>query len=115
MTGMPDELGRRYASNAGFQVVLADLLQTAGRFGTESVAFWTIMPPSGPAGVDGGSAEFNAALTEMLTAIGGVHTQMTAAIAQHGSNLREAYKNYKAAEENIVDTIDRIMNRGAHG
>jgi hypothetical protein len=29
MTGMPDEQGRRYAANAGFQVVLADLPQAS--------------------------------------------------------------------------------------
>jgi hypothetical protein len=96
MTGIPDELR-----------------QTAGMFGTESAAFWAIMPPDGPPGVDGGGAEFNAALTQTLAAIGGLHTQLAAVIARQGSNLRGAYKNYKAAEETAAGMNDRIMKHGA--
>lgn len=121
MTGMPDEQPQRLvmvpAHPPGHREVRGnvrfELRQTAGMFGTESATFWAIMPPDGPAGVDGGSTEFDEALTQVLEAIGGLHTQMAAVIAKQGSNLREAYKNYQAAEEAAVGAIDRIMDRGA--
>jgi hypothetical protein len=100
---------------SGFQVVLADLRRAAGAFGTESVTFWGIMPPDGPESVSGGCAEFDGALAQVLEAIGGRHTELAAAIAGHGRKLREAYKNYRNAEETVGYMVDRIMDHGAPG
>ncbi len=100
---------------SGFQAVLADLRRVAGAFGTESVTFWGIMPPDGPEGVSGGSAEFDGALAEVLGAIGERHIELAAVIAEHGRKLREVYKNYQAAEEDVGHMVDRIMDPGAPG
>jgi Family of unknown function (DUF6317) len=100
---------------SGFQVVLGDLRRVAGAFGTESVTFWGIMPPDGPEGVSGGSPELDEVLAQLLEAIGGRHTELAASIAGHGRRLREAYKNYQAAEETVGHMVDRIMDHGAPG
>ena len=62
--------------NPGFQVVRSDLLQAAKAFDAESRTFGAIMSADGPHGVDGGSAAVNDALTQVLEALGGLHTQM---------------------------------------
>ena len=69
---------------------MTELQRVAGAFGAESVRFWAIMPSDGPAPADGGSAEFGAALAQMLGAIGERHTRLAAVIAGHGRTLREA-------------------------
>jgi len=93
----------------------AGLRRAAGAFGAGSVTFWAIMPPDGPACVDGGNPEFGAALAQVLRTIGERHTQLTAVIAGHSRTLRKACQDYQAAEEAIGDMIDRILDPGAPG
>jgi hypothetical protein len=83
-------------------------------FGTESVRFWAIMPPHGPARADGGSPEFDDALAQVLEAIRGLHTQLAAMIAQHGSSLRDACSGDQGADETAGYTMEEIADRRAH-
>jgi hypothetical protein len=64
----------------GFQVTMTDLRQAAGVFRAEAGTFAAIMPGGGPASVDGGSAELNDALSLVLGAVGGLHTQLAGVI-----------------------------------
>jgi hypothetical protein len=77
---MPDEHGQRLMAWTAYppggtgkvgQPVRAGLQQAARAFGTQAVAFRSILPACGPAGVDGGSPELDQALTEILELIGG--------------------------------------------
>jgi hypothetical protein len=77
---MPDEHGQRLMAWTAYppggtgkvgQPVQADLQQAARAFGTQAVAFRSILPACGPAGVDGGSPELDQALTQILELIGG--------------------------------------------
>jgi Family of unknown function (DUF6317) len=86
MSGIPDEQGRRL-------VIVPDLHEAARTFGTQAAAFRTIMPADGPADVDGASPEFDAALTQVLEAIGRLHVQIAAVIARHGGTLRQAARS----------------------
>lgn len=96
--------------NAGSEILLSDLRRAAGVFGTESVTFWAIMPPEGPACAGGGGPEFDRALARLLAAIGRRHTQLAAAIAGHGRRLREVGKGYRVAEEAVGGMVDQIMD-----
>jgi hypothetical protein len=96
------------------QAVFSDLRRTAGMFGAEAVRFWAIMPPHGPARADGGSQEFDGALAQVLEAIGALHTQMAAMIAQHGSSLRDACAGDQVADETAGDTMEEITDRRTH-
>jgi hypothetical protein len=93
------------------QAVSSDLRRTAGMFGAESVRFWAIMPPHGPARAAGGSPELDGALAQVLEAIGELHTQMAAMIAQHGSTLRDACAGDQVADETAGDTMGEITDR----
>lgn len=86
----------------GFQVTMTDLLQAVGVFRDESTTFAAIMPVEGPSSVDAGSAEVNGGLTEVLEAIGGLHTQLADIIHQHSDKLETAYRTYRNAEDAIV-------------
>lgn len=106
--------------NDGSQVTMTDLLQAAGAFQSEAGTYEAIMPVDGPAGVDGGSAEFNGALSEVLEAIGGLHTQLAGIIGQHADKLESAYRNYRDAEDTIIRESGAIatpsqMERRASG
>jgi len=68
---------------------MTELQRVAGAFGAESVRFWAVMPPDGPAVADGGSPELDAALTQVLGAIGERRTRLAAVIAGRGRTLRE--------------------------
>jgi len=69
---------------------MTELQRVAGAFGAGSVRFWAVMPPDGPAVADGGSPDLDAALTQVLGAIGEWHTRLAVVIAGHGRTLREA-------------------------
>ena len=86
----------------GFQVVMSDLEKMSGTFHTESATFHAIMPANGPARPDGGSAEFNDALSLMLEAVSGLHLQLSAVIGQHGDRLAAAHSNYAHAEVTLT-------------
>jgi Family of unknown function (DUF6317) len=86
----------------GFQVVMSDLEKMSGTFHTESATFKVIMPANGPARPDGGSAEFNDALSLMLEAVSGLHLQLSAVIGQHGEKLQAAHSNYAHAEVTLT-------------
>jgi hypothetical protein len=101
--------------NAGSEILLSDLRQAAGVFGTESVTFWAIMPPEGPACVGGTSPEFAGALAGVLAAIGRRHTQLATAIAGHGRKLREVGKAYRVSEETVGGMVDQVMESRAVG
>jgi len=64
----------------GFQVTMTGLQQAARVFRAEAGTFAAIMPSGGPASVDGGSAEINDALSLVLAAFGGLHSQLAAVI-----------------------------------
>jgi len=122
MAGIPDERGRlsaqvtgQEAVTSGFQPVVDGIRRAAGSFGTESVTFWAIMPPDGPAPVSGGSPELDEALAQVLGVIGEQHIQLAAVIAGHGRRLRETGKHYRAAEEAAGRMVDRILDRDASG
>jgi Family of unknown function (DUF6317) len=101
--------------DAGFEVVRSRLLVAAGAFGTESVTFWAIMSPGGPAVDRSGSPEFDAALVRLLAEIGRRHTQLAAAIAGHGCRLREARNGYRTAEQTVGAMIDQMMDPDVPG
>lgn len=86
----------------GFQVTMTDLLQAARFFRDESATFAAVMPVEGPSGAAAGSAEVDGALSEVLGAIGGLHTQLAAIIGQHADKLETAYRTYRDAEDAIV-------------
>ena len=60
------------------------------------------MPDHGPTSVDGGSADVNGALSQVLEAIGGLHTQLAGIIGQHAAKLESAYRTYRDAEDAII-------------
>jgi len=59
---------------------MTGLQQAARVFRAEAGTFAAIMPSGGPASVDGGSAEINDALSLVLAAFGGLHSQLAAVI-----------------------------------
>ena len=91
---------------------MTDLLQAAGVFRAEAGTFAAIMPDQGPASVDGGSDEINGALSQVLEAIGGLHTQLAAIIGQHAAKLETAYRTYRDAEDAIVRESQAIATPG---
>jgi Family of unknown function (DUF6317) len=95
----------------GFQVTMTGLQQAAGVFRAEAGTFAAIMPSRGPASVDGGSAEINDALSLVLGAIGGLHTQLAGVIDQHGGKLEAAYGTYRDAEDANV-TMNEAITTG---
>lgn len=97
----------------GSRVFPPDLQETARTFGAEAAAFGMIMPTNGPAGADGGSPDFGAALTPVLEAIGGLHAQLTVRIAERAIRLEQAGLRYQAAEDAIVSLITSAGGRGA--
>ena len=99
----------------GFQVVMSDLEKMSGTFHTESATFHAIMPANGPARPDGGSAEFNDALSLMLEAISGLHLQLSAVIGQHGDRLAAAHSNYAHAEVTLTQLARDISNAAQNG
>jgi hypothetical protein len=92
----------------GFQVTMTGLRQAAGVFRAEAGTFAAIMPSGGPASVDGGSAELNDALSLLLEAFGGLHSQLAALIAQHAGKLEAAYGTYRDAEDANVTMSEAI-------
>lgn len=96
----------------GFQVTMTELPQAAGIFRTEAGTFESIMPDQGPASVDGGSADVTGALSLVLEAIGGLHTQLAAIIGQHADKLETAYRTYRDAEDAIVRESQAIATPG---
>jgi hypothetical protein len=92
----------------GFQVIMTDLQQAAGVFRTEAGTFAAIMPATGPVSVDGGGAEINDALSLVLAAIGGLHTQLAAVIGGHADKLETAYGTYRDAEDAIIEMSEAI-------
>jgi hypothetical protein len=92
----------------GFQVTMTGLQQAARVFRAEAGTFAAIMPSGGPASVDGGSAEINDALSLVLGAIGGLHTQLAGVIDQHGGKLEAAYGTYRDAEDANVKMTEAI-------
>ena len=92
----------------GFQVTMTGLQQAAGVFRAEAGTFAAIMPSGGPASVDGGSAEINDALSLVLGAIDGLHTQLSGVIDQHGGKLEAAYGTYRDAEDANVTMSEAI-------
>jgi hypothetical protein len=94
--------------NGGFQVNRDSLQQASRIFEAESRSFAAIMPVDGTRGVDAGSALINGAISQMLEAIGGLHTQMAAVIGQHGTKLTTAAANYQDAEDSITDRVCTI-------
>ena len=92
----------------GFQVTMTGLQQAAGVFRAEAATFAAIMPSGGPASVDGGSAEINDALSLVLGAIDGLHTQLSGVIDQHGGKLEAAYGTYRDAEDANVTMSEAI-------
>jgi GntR family transcriptional regulator / MocR family aminotransferase len=113
--GVLSRVCRGMVMDAGFEVVRSRLLVAAGAFGTESVTFWAIMPPEGPAVDRSGSLEFDAALVRLLAEIGRRHTQLAAAIAGHGCRLREARNGYRTAEQTVGAMIDQMMDPDVPG
>ena len=99
----------------GFQVVMSDLEKMSGTFHAESATFKAIMPANGPARPDGGSAEFNAALSLMLEAVAGLHLQLSAVIGQHGEKLQAAHSNYVHAEVTLTQLAHDIGNAAQNG
>jgi hypothetical protein len=94
--------------NGGFQVNRNGLQQAARIFEAESRGFAAIMPMDGPPGVNAGSTLINGSISQMLEALGGLHTQMAAVISGHGSKLSTAAANYQAAEDATADRIRGI-------
>ena len=92
----------------GFQVTMTDLQQAAGAFRAEAGTFAAIMPSGGPASVDGGSAELNDALSLLLEAFGGLHTQLAGVIGGHAGKLEAACGTYRDAEEANVKMSEAI-------
>ena len=88
---------------------MTDLLQAAGAFQSEAGTYEAIMPDHGPSAADGGSAEVNGALSEVLEAIGGLHMQLAGIIGQHADKLESAYRNYRDAEDAIIRENDAIV------
>jgi Family of unknown function (DUF6317) len=94
--------------NSGFQVSTDSMRQASRIFDAESRSFAAIMPVDGPPGVNAGSALINGAISQMLEAIGGLHTQMAAVIGEHGAKLSTAAANYQEAEDATIDRIRAI-------
>jgi Family of unknown function (DUF6317) len=94
--------------NGGFQVNRDSLQQASRIFEAESGSFAAIMPMDGTRGVNAGSALINAAISQMLEAIGGLHTQMAAVIGEHGAKLTTAAANYQEAEDATTDRIRAV-------
>ena len=92
----------------GFQVTMTDLREAAGVFRAEAGTFAAIMPGGGPASVDGGSAEINDALSLVLAAIGGLHTQLAEVVGGYAGKLAAAYGTYRDAEDANVKMSEAI-------
>ena len=67
------------------------------------------MPEGGPPGVDGGSAEFDTALSMVLEAVGGLHSQLAAVIGQDGDKLNAAYETYRQADDAGVQLSQGVL------
>ena len=92
----------------GFRVTMTGLQQAGGVFRAEAGTFAAIMPSGGPASVDGGSAEINDALSLVLAAFGGLHSQLAGVIGGHAGKLEAAYGTYRDAEDANVKMSEAI-------
>ena len=92
----------------GFQVTMTGLQQAVGVFRAETGTFAAIMPSGFPASVDGGSAEINDALSLVLAAFGGLHSQLAGVIGGQAGKLEAAYGTYRDAEDANVTMSEAI-------
>jgi hypothetical protein len=92
----------------GFQVVMSDLLAASATFHTESATLEGIMPDSGPACPDGGSAAINKNLQVVAEMIGTLHHQAAAVIDGDSEKLRTAHDRYANTEENLTQLSGQI-------
>jgi hypothetical protein len=101
--------------SGGFQVVMGDLATMARTFHTEAAVFSEIMPAGGPGRPDGGSAEFNGALSLVVEAVAGLHLQLSAVIGEHGDKLAAAHGNYDHAEVTLTQLARDITSAAGNG
>jgi Family of unknown function (DUF6317) len=99
----------------GFQVTMTDLRSAATEFRAQAGTFSGAMTGSGPPPVDGGSWVINEAMSMVLTSIGLLHTQLTAAIENDGATLDANYDEYRHAENTIVYLVTAIAIPGQVG
>jgi ABC-type phosphate transport system substrate-binding protein len=85
-------------AGSGFEVVMSDLLTAASTFSTESQRLGSLIPADGPARVDGGSGDINAALNQTMGAIGVLNHAVASDISAHAQKLRAAHNNYQNTE-----------------
>jgi hypothetical protein len=93
----------------GFQVTMSRLQEAAGKFRAEAETFKGAMPANGPAPVNGGSWVINDALSQVLESIGLLHTQLTGVIENDAANLDANYREYRYAEDTIVNVITGVV------
>lgn len=99
--------------SGGFKVVLSDLQAASGVFTSESRTLAAVMPMNGPATPDGGSGEINGALQTITEAIGGLNTQLSAVIAQHGQKLQTAHDNYAKVDTGLSELCQELTRAGS--
>jgi hypothetical protein len=98
------------SAGSGFQVVMSDLDQAAGKFRSQATDLKGAMPANGIAPVDGGSWVINDALSEILQTIGMLHTQFAGVLDSDGSNLQATYQEYRNAEDSGIKGASTIVN-----
>jgi hypothetical protein len=96
--------------SGGFQVVMSDLLAASATFHTESSTLEAIMPDSGPACPDGGSAAFNQNLSVVVQMIGTLHHQAAAVIESDSEKLKTAHDRYAKTEESLTQLSTQIAD-----
>ncbi len=94
--------------SGGFQVVMSDLLAASATFHTESATLEAIMPDSGPACPDGGSAAIDQNLQVVAQMIGTLHHQAAAVIESDSEKLKTAHDRYAKAEDNLTQLSSQI-------
>lgn len=83
----------------GYSVLMAELLEMARTFGTESQTLSTAVGSAGVSTVDGGDATIDGALSAALEAAGLATGQLSAVVDEHGKELSGACERYRDAEQ----------------
>ena len=94
----------------GYEVLMADLLAMSRTFTKESQTLSTAVGAAGVSAPDGGDATINAALAAALQAAGLTTGQLAAVVADHGTKLDGAYRQYRDTEEGNVQLCQQLTS-----
>jgi hypothetical protein len=94
---------------AGYQVVHADLGDMASTFTSESGTFAGLRPRMAPAPVDGGDATVDAGIAAVLSVFASLNAGISAAMAEHGTKLKECHDDYKENDSDVVALYNKVI------